>query len=704
MRCWGQIIRAHSRSLQLEAAFTAATLLVFASTAYAQAESNQAALAKLGRAAAEYERAQYAATLTDLQDLEKQLPTIQDYILYLRAAAHYGAQNYAETANDLTPVWKFVPATPVLPKAVLTAAHAYLEAKQPKDAVDLLRKYIDKLPAAQGMFLLAQAAEASGDPIAAATHYQSVFYWSPTAPEASQAEAALDRLRQTLGENFPPAMPATMLARAEKLMKGGNPRRAKTEFEAIATQVGGGDRDLARVRVGEADYFAKNNESAYDYLKNLTVSSPEGNAERLYYALASARRLNREDEARSIADQLGRDYPKSRWRLEGLLSVSNYFLIQNQPELYQPYFRACIESFPSDPQAAYCHWKLAWTQYLRRQADATAFLREHLVRYPGSEKAAAALYFLGRAAEKTGDAAAARAYYSEILERFPNYFHAVLAAGRMTDPAVKRAASSAIAVQFLKTVRFPPRAPKRVFEPDAPTRLRIERARLLAGAGLDDWADTEMRFAAKTDSLPGAVAIAMGELAESRGAYHKAVHAIKALAPGFLLLPIDAAPEKFWRFAFPLPYRTSVESNAGARSLDPFLVAALIRQESEFDPNVVSAANAYGLTQVLPGTGREISRKLGMRRFTPKMLFDPDTNIRIGTYYLRSLLDQFEGRLEPTLASYNGGKTNVIKWLSFAQYEEPAEFIETIPFTETRNYVQIVLRNAYLYRRLYGSK
>ena len=153
--------------------------------------------------------------------------------------------------------------------------------------------------------------------------------------------------------------------------------------------------------------------------------------------------------------------------------------------------------------------------------------------------------------------------------------------------------------------------------------------------------------------------------------------------------------------AFPLPWRAPLFQYSQAEGLDPYMVAALIRQESEFDPAVISAANAYGLTQVLPSTGRELSRRLRLRNFKPKRLLEPDFNLHLGTVYLKSLLDQFGGAWEPTLASYNAGKSRVVAWRNRMEFREPAEFVEAIPFTETRNYVQVVLRNGDLYRRLY---
>lgn len=176
---------------------------------------------------------------------------------------------------------------------------------------------------------------------------------------------------------------------------------------------------------------------------------------------------------------------------------------------------------------------------------------------------------------------------------------------------------------------------------------------------------------------------------------------MKFMAPDYLSLTFNQAPRKFWELLFPLPYRSDLVANARAREVDPYLVAGLIRQESEFNPQAHSPANAYGLTQVLPGTGRQFARKAGVPRFSSRVLYQPAVNLRIGTSILRSMLDQNSGKVEQTLAAYNAGPGRVAEWLSWNTYREPAEFVESIPFTETRDYVQAVLRNADIYRRLY---
>jgi soluble lytic murein transglycosylase len=193
------------------------------------------------------------------------------------------------------------------------------------------------------------------------------------------------------------------------------------------------------------------------------------------------------------------------------------------------------------------------------------------------------------------------------------------------------------------------------------------------------------------------------EIASSADAPHQAMRVMKGMNPEYLGMPMPSAPRKFWELLFPLPYKTDLVKDAHERELDPYLLAGLIRQESEFNPEAVSHAKAYGLTQVRPATGRLFARQAGVPRVTTRVLTQPSANLKLGTSILRSMLDKQGGSVEQTLASYNAGPNRVVEWLTWNHYREPAEFVESIPITETRDYVQAVLRNAEMYRRLYEA-
>jgi len=682
------------------------SLRVYAAAAFAVAGLALTAaddpLADLKAGASALDAKRYPAAISNLDGLGKRLPKLADYAGWLMASARFESRDYAAVPKALDAVWKQSPASPLVARAALLAAQAYGQQGDPKAALEILRAHYAALSQPQGDLAMATAFAASGDSVSAVIYYQRVYYGFPLSAEAVQAGAECDRLRTALGDGYPPAVPPAMLGRVQKLLDAGQATRARKELEAMIPQLGGAERDLARVRLGVADFTASQNAAAYKYLSALEVASPEADAERLFYLMESARRLDKLDEMDSIAARLGSLYPASPQRLQALISAGNRHLLDNDVEKYEPLYRACYEAFPKDSQAAVCHWKVTWAHYLRRQSDAGDLLREELRMFPASEAASGALYFLGRQAEDARDANAARAFFREISEQYPNQYYATVARDRMDQLGSGPAAPAPGVTAFLKTVSFPQRARTKVFDANGSAKARIERSHLLASAGLKDWAEVELRFGAQNEDQPHLLAMELASLT-GEGKPDQAIRYIKRYASGYLFLPIDSAPVDFWRLAFPLPYRNDLERYAHENNVDPFLMAALIRQESEFDIHAVSVANARGLTQIEPSTGREISRRLKATSFTTAKLFDPSVNLRFGTYYFKQMTDSLGGNVAAALAAYNAGLSRANAWLKWGNFREPAEFVETVPFTQTRGYIQAVLRNADSYRRIYGT-
>jgi soluble lytic murein transglycosylase len=172
------------------------------------------------------------------------------------------------------------------------------------------------------------------------------------------------------------------------------------------------------------------------------------------------------------------------------------------------------------------------------------------------------------------------------------------------------------------------------------------------------------------------------------------MRALKRALPYAASASINSIPLVYWRILFPEPYWDTIKAESAKNNLDPYLVASLIRQESEFNPSAVSYANAWGLMQLEPSAGRAMAREEGMTHFETFQLLDPETNIRLGT------LDHFGGVQEYALAAYNAGDSRVVDWEAAGPYHGMDEFIESIPFTQTREYVEAILRNIETYRAI----
>jgi len=652
------------------------------------------ALARLALGVGSFEQKDYTAAVASLGKV--QVPQLADYVGYYLAGARVESKDFDGAFKQADATHTTAVASPLAGRAWLVQARTLISTDAPA-AVKLLRDHYNELPQPDGDVTLADCYQAANQLPQAADFYQRVYYQYVNGDAANRATAALITLRDTMGASYPHALPEQALHRADRLMELREYSRARAEYQTIAESQAALPREQAKVRLAAIDYLSGKTSAAYSALRALDPKEPEAAAERWYYIAECARRVDDESELTSAIQHLKKDHAKSPWRAKALITAANHHLVMNHPDDYVPLYRAIYEDFPSDPMSGLAHWKVTFEAYLHSKSEVTSLLRDHLKYFPTHSTAVSALYFSGRHFEDTGDRGAARACYQKLTQTFQNYYYAMVTRERLARPEIAGATVSAETISFLNGLNLAEPKPVPSEESHA-TEVRIERSRLLRTAGLSDLADAELRFGSRTDGQPALLAI---EIAQAADAPHQALRIMKYMAPDYLTLTFSQAPRKFWELLFPLPYRNDLVQYARTRQLDPFLVAGLIRQESEFNPGAKSPANAYGLTQVRPGTGRQFARVAGIPRFTNRMLLQPAANLNLGTSILRSMLDHNAGSLEETLASYNAGPNRVAEWLTWNRYREPAEFVESIPFTETRDYVQAVLRNADIYRRLY---
>jgi soluble lytic murein transglycosylase len=234
---------------------------------------------------------------------------------------------------------------------------------------------------------------------------------------------------------------------------------------------------------------------------------------------------------------------------------------------------------------------------------------------------------------------------------------------------------------------------------------------MLLAAGLYEPAVKELEFArAKWGDSPGITAtiawankqMAAGETGADQFTLARgSITLMKRAYPQFMAAGGDQLPREILTTIFPLQYWDLIRKNAAANDLDPYLVAALMAQESTFVPEIKSHAGAYGLMQMMPPTGRQYARKLKLR-YSLRLLTTPETNIRMGTMYLADKIREF-GSVHLALASYNAGERPVRRWMSEYANLPQDEFIDSIPYPETQQYVKRLLGTAEDYRRLYAA-
>lgn len=171
-----------------------------------------------------------------------------------------------------------------------------------------------------------------------------------------------------------------------------------------------------------------------------------------------------------------------------------------------------------------------------------------------------------------------------------------------------------------------------------------------------------------------------------------------------LFLIITLVANMYYKIRYPLSYKGIIKKYSREYNVDPYLVSAIINVESNFDKNALSPKDARGLMQITPKTGEWAAAKIGIEDFTVESLYDPEINIRIGTWYLDILSKEFHNNIQLILAAYNGGSGNVSKWLQNEEYCEDGKFLKKIPFKETEQYIEKVLKNYEIYKNIYKNE
>jgi soluble lytic murein transglycosylase len=671
-------------------------------TAYAQlsAIANQKSSGVLGMRAAlalgyyDLSKNRYADAVKWLEPAQND-PLLKDYALFYSAQANIALNKNAVALGQLKYFRKTYPDSVLTEQALGALGTAALASAQPKEILAAFDGYPALKDKPALLFLRAQAYEALNDPVRAAIDYQKVYLVFPTADQARESGEKLGFLRSVkTTQLLVPEIPVEkQIEHAAAIFGARQWSEARDEYSHLVTVLKGAEQERAELRVLLCGLALGSNPA---HIIELKINDADVDAER-YYALANHYRNQQQETTMvsAIDAAIARD-PSSRWTESALFLGGNYYWVQLDRDRAVSYYKRLADNFPTSTDAAPAQWRVAWAAVLKRQPDASALLIDHLRRFSGTTFAPDALYWLGRLAEEADNAALARAYYQKLQSRFPqNYFSTTaqarlkhLGPGPVEDAAVFASIQTLPAALTLGAA-IPPAAAE-----------RQARAEALRSIAFDASAELELRAAYAATGEPRLLLEAAQEAALS-GRVGVAIVTVRQIYPQLEWRRFEDVPREVWLAAYAMPFQPLIQSRSAAVGLDPMLTAGLIRQESAYLPDARSGANAYGLMQLLPKTARRYAKQAKVR-YSTALLFEPDYNIHLGTIYLAGLRRDF-GSVESALAAYNAGEERVAQWTAGQSYREPAEFVDSIPFTETREYVEIVTRNADIYRKLYGT-
>jgi len=536
---------------------------------------------------------------------------------------------------------------------------------------------------------LGRAALAAGDRAKAAQAYVRLYYEFPLTDAATAAGQQLAALQDQITRTGYKAD----MGRAQLLFGAKRYDEARTAFAAIQSAADGDDREVVNLRIAECDFYLKRHAAARDGVMPY-LERASRRAEARFFYLSALRELGNRDDYIAQTAQLVADFPDSSWSEEALNNLGTFYILQDDDDAAAQTFKELYARFPNGSRAERAAWKYGWDAYIKDNYPETIRVFESAaIGFPRSDYRPSFLYWSGRAHAKLGHSTQAESRLRLVYTDYANSYY-----GRLAERQLARSADGGAKRQ---DIRFASRDQSPALDvTPIPTEPLI---RLLLANGLYDDALGELRYAQRAWGSSPRIDATVAWVYHQKGELRRAISLMRRTYPQFLTAGgQEQLPAEVLQVIFPLAYWDSIKKYSAQHDLDPYVVAALVAQESTFDPEIKSVANAWGLMQIVPTTGRRLARAVGVRRFSTASLTNPELNIRLGTLYFSELVQQFGGTYY-ALASYNAGESRVIRWKSERPGLDEDEFIDDIPFPETQNYVKRILGTAEDYRRLYGN-
>ncbi len=608
-------------------------------------------------------------------------PLLADYALYNEARALYRLARFGEALPPLQRLLKEFPASPLSRQAQLLYADTLFEMKDFANAYSSYQKFIERFASGSdslsATYKSGSCLEELGDAAGAVAAFKSIWVKYPSSTFASKAENHLQQLAAK-GNKVVPYTAEELLRRATTLYDLKKYDEAVKAFRAVSLEgQSAGSADKYRLKTCLALFKARRYREAEAALSLLLQKKPtrEAAEEAGYWLAKTLDKNGRQDEACTALLKLAETAASPELADKALVEAASIRKGQKKKGESLSLLKKLLVTHPASTLRQTVTWEIAWGSYLAGDMKAAADYLKPLTESASTRERA--LYWYGRTLGAMGDKAGASAAFSSLDAQFPFGFYSLTRHQKETPGKAEISLPTASLCESF------------------PLPSGYERVKALITLGLRDEARKELVQARekgpKGKLVPGIARLYL-EMEDYNGAYH---------------LLRDERPQKLdkdnryqWQLCFPPAYRDNVAKAAAANDLPQSLVYSIIRAESSFSPTALSPVGAMGLMQLMPATAAAVSKSSG--KIASDILTDPETNIRLGSKHLQDLLTLYNDDVVLAVAAYNAGAGNVNRWRKSFGALPKDEFVENIPFGETREYVKKVVASAAIYRRLYG--
>jgi peptidoglycan lytic transglycosylase len=631
----------------------------------------------LGMAATRLEQWQDAAAC--LARAADGFPLLADYSLYHQARALSKLGRHGESLALQQRVLKNYPESPLVRGAALLQGDTLFDSGDFRAALAAFDEFINKYPAgADSLAALHKSAlcrEQLGDSAGAVVILRTIRQNYPASTMALNAKDDLERMALK-GFIVAPFSPAELFHQGTILFDLGKYDQALKTLNSVPHDAAANDEFLRKLqfKTGQALFKARRYRDAETVFRGLlTKNLKRETSDEVHFWLARTLAKNsKEEDAFTAYLKLAESSPKASLADNALLEAALIRKSQKKWDAALQLLQKSLLLYPNSNQLRSVIWEIAWGSYQTRNFKEAA---EYFQKLAGHESVREkALYWYGRSLLAAGDTAEAQQAFSSLLSEFPLGYYALT---YKKEAGIKEAETPLPPKDLAESLAIP---------------AGFERAKALITLGLYEEAVKELS-AQKKHKQPQGIARLYLEMEN----YNRAINLFRQER----LRALESGTTVLWGINYPLAFREFVTKSAAANGLPESLIYSIIRAESTFSPTALSPAGAVGLMQLMPATAAAIDKGWSAT-FDSNRLTRPELNIRFGAKHLKDLLVLHNGDPVLVIASYNAGSGNVNRWQKNFGDLPRDEFIESIPFAETREYVKKVLAGIAIYERLYN--